>query len=90
MPTLYDTNKFCGSCSYVTGRDACQFQTRKQAFEHNQCDWSMISGVGARPRTRETLAIWDPGQGEYVTVKRSDEAAVREAIRRNLKTKPSN
>lgn len=85
-----ELDAFCFGCSYIAGRDACSFQTRKQAFQHDQCDWSMTSGVGAMPRTGTTLAIYDPSQGRHVTHQRSDETAVREAISRNLRAIPLN
>ena len=80
-------NRFCSGCAQADGRDACPIRVKMQAYEHDECDWSMIAGVGAMPRTLQTLTIWDPGQGDYIAVPRTDETAVREAISRNLRTK---
>ena len=63
---------FCSGCDYADRRDACPLKTRMQALDYDRCDWSMTSGVGAIPRTRETLAIWDPTQGEHVPHQRSN------------------
>jgi hypothetical protein len=48
----------------------------------------MIAGVGAMPRTLNTLSIYDPTKDRYIEVQRRDIAAVREAVSRNLRARP--
>src|SRR3989344_5895378 len=55
--------RFCQGCDYSNSHEACPYPIKAKAVIHDECDWSMMQGVGT-PRTDSTFKIWDPHKEE--------------------------